>query len=133
MVLHEGACMNCYDYEDYMRTRIIPMWNNSHPRYTALLITCKTHNDTAYYTSLIPKMSDEEYCNLMLTLIHQTNSMLDKMIDKIKRDFLQKGGIKEQMYRARTSSKYYQSNPTTRQSADTSNNIVSRDTSKNIV
>lgn len=74
--------------------------------------------------------------------------MLDKMIDKIKRDFLQKGGTKEQMYRARTSSKYYQSNPTTSQSADTSNssdnsvprntsntsnNIVSRDTSKNIV
>lgn len=74
--------------------------------------------------------------------------MLDKMIDKIKRDFLQKGGIKEQMYHARTSSKYYQSNPTTRQSADTSNssdnsvprntsntsnNIVSCDTSKNIV
>ena len=55
------------DYEDYMRTRIIPMWNNSHPRYTALLITSKTHNDTTYYTSLIPKMSDEEYCNLMLT------------------------------------------------------------------
>ena len=127
------------------------MWNNSHPKYTALLITCKTHNDTAYYTSLILKMSDEEYCNLMLTLIHQTISMLDKMIDKIKRDFLQKGGIKEQVYRARTSSKYYQSNPTTRQSADTSNssdksvprntsntsntsnNIVSRDTSKNIV
>ena len=38
--------------------------------------------------------------------------MLDKMIDKIKRDFLQKGGIIEQMYRARTSSKYYQSNHT---------------------
>lgn len=65
--------------------------------------------------------------------------MLDKMIDKIKCDFLQKGGIKEQMYRARTSSKYYQSNPTTRQSADTSNtsdNSVPRNTSntpKNIV
>ena len=43
------------------------MWNNSHPRYTALPITSKTHNDTVYYTFLIPKMSDEEYCNLMLT------------------------------------------------------------------
>lgn len=46
-------------------------------------------------------MNDEEYCNLMLTLIYQTNSMLDKMIDKIKADFLKNGGIKEQMYRAR--------------------------------
>ena len=45
-------------------------------------------------------MNDEEYCNLMLTLIYQTISMLDKMIDKIKEDFLKNGGIKEQMYRA---------------------------------
>ncbi len=50
-------------------------------------------------------MGDEEYCNLMLTLIHQTISMLDKMIDKIKTDFLKNGGIKEQMYRARINSR----------------------------
>ena len=81
-------------------------------------------------------MSDEEYCNLMLTLIYQTISMLDKMIDKIKRDFLQKGGIKEQVYRARTSSKYYQSNhtyqsyqsnPTPHSSADPPNNSNASD------
>ena len=62
--------------------------------------------------------------------------MLDKMIDKIKRDFLQKGGIIEQMYRARTSSKYYQSNhtyqsyqsnPTPHSSADTPNNSNASD------
>ena len=89
------------DYEDYMRTRQITLWKENHPRYSSLLTTCRTHNDTAYYTSLIPKMNDEEYCNLMLTLIYQTISMLDKMIDKIKEDFLKNGGIKEQMYRAR--------------------------------
>ena len=89
------------DYLDYMRTRGIPIWDNSHARYSSLLTTCKTHNDTAYYTSLIPKMNDEEYCNLMLTLIYQTVSMLEKMIDKVKADFLKNGGIKEQMYRAR--------------------------------
>ncbi len=93
------------DYEDYMRTRKISIWDNSNPRYPRLLTTCKEHNDTGYYTSLIPKMGDEEYCNLMLTLIHQTISMLDKMIDKIKTDFLKNGGIKEQMYRARINSR----------------------------
>ena len=50
-------------------------------------------------------MSDEEYCNLMLTLIHQTIAMLDKMIEKIKEDFLRNGGIKEQMYKARLESR----------------------------
>ncbi|MDE7403080.1 MAG: four helix bundle suffix domain-containing protein [Muribaculaceae bacterium] len=47
-------------------------------------------------------MNDEEYCNLMLTLIHQTVAMPDKMIEKVKADFLENVGIKEQMYRART-------------------------------
>lgn len=89
------------DYLGYMRTRNIAIWENGHARYSSLLTTCKTHNDTAYYTSLIPKMNDEEYCNLMLTLIYQTVSMLEKMIEKVKDDFLKNGGIKEQMYRAR--------------------------------
>lgn len=45
----------------------------------------------------------------MLTLIYQTISMLDKMIDKVKSDFLKNGGIKEQMYRARLN--YRNNNP----------------------
>lgn len=89
------------DYEDYMRTRRIPFWENGNPRYNRLREFCRSHNSTEDYTALIPKMADEEYCNLMLTLIHQTIAMLDKMIVKIKDDFLQKGGIKEQMYHAR--------------------------------
>ena len=89
------------DYEDYMRTRRIPFWNLHNDRFARLTAMCKQHNDTAFYTALIPRMNDEEYCNLMLTLIHQTISMLDKMIEKVKSDFLRNGGIKEQMYRAR--------------------------------
>lgn len=97
------------DYLDYMRTRGISIWDSKHARYSSLLAICKTHNDTAYFTFLIPKMDDEEYCNLMLTLIYQTISMLDKMIDKVKSDFLKNGGIKEQMYRARLN--YRNNNP----------------------
>lgn len=89
------------DYEDYVRTRKLVFWDKNHSRYAKLLAFCRTHNSTSDYTVLIPSMDDEEYCNLMLTLIHQTISMLDKMIEKIKEDFLMHGGIKEQMYSAR--------------------------------
>lgn len=89
------------DYEDYMRTRGVPTWAGSNPRYIKLLNYCRAHNSTTDYTALVGRMDDEEYCNLMLTLIHQTISGLDKMIDKVKQDFLTKGGIKEQMYAAR--------------------------------
>lgn len=90
------------DYEDYMRTRRIGFWGNDNPRYIKLINFCRAHNATEEYMTLAPKMSDEELCNLMLTLIHQTISMLNKMIEKVKADFVQNGGIKEQMFRART-------------------------------
>lgn len=89
------------DYEDYMRTRRITIWDRSHPRFANLRKKCADRNDTAFYTALADRLNDEELCNLMLTLINQTVSMLNKMIDLVKTDFLKSGGIKEQMYAAR--------------------------------
>ena len=93
------------DYEDYMRTRRIEVWNQSHPRFANLLNTCRKHNETAYYTALVDRLDNEEYCNLMLTLINQAIAMLNKMIELIKTDFIKNGGVKEQMYAARLHSK----------------------------
>jgi len=91
------------DYLDYMRTRDVPVWNYDHPRMPRLRSTCRENNDSAYFRSLSQKLSDEELCNLIVTLIHQTIAMLNKMIDLIKEDFIKNGGIKEQMLRARLS------------------------------
>ncbi len=98
------------DYEDYMRTRHINFWNQSHPRFVNLLKTCRDHNDTTFFSSLANRLNDEEFCNMMLTLINQTISMLNKMINLIKADFLKNGGIKEQMYNARIHSRNQESN-----------------------
>lgn len=90
------------DYLDFMRTRRIDIWKPGHPRFARLMQTCRDNNDTAYYTDLAPKLSLEELTNMIVTLIHQCILMTDRMIDLIKEDFLKNGGIKEQMYRART-------------------------------
>lgn len=89
------------DYLDFMRTRQISIWNPGHPRLKALIETCRSHNDTAYYMQLAPRLSDEELTNLLATLIRQCIAMIGKMIELVKQDFLKNGGIKEQMYRAR--------------------------------
>ncbi|MDE7336120.1 MAG: four helix bundle suffix domain-containing protein [Muribaculaceae bacterium] len=90
------------DYLDYMRTRNIPIWKpGENPRFNKLREVCNTHNDTAYYSKLAPRLNDEELCNLLVTLIHQTISMIGKLIELVKGDFLRKGGIKEQMLKAR--------------------------------
>ena len=93
------------DYEDFMRTRRLSIWDQNHPRFANLLKTCREHNDTAFFTSLADRLSDEELCNMMLTIINQTISMLNKMIELIKDDFIRNGGIKEQMYQARIRSR----------------------------
>ena len=89
------------DYEDYMRTRRLPIWGAQHPRAQNLRKTCAEHNDSAYFLALAERLNDEEFCNMMLTVINQTISMLNRMIDLVKADFLKNGGIKEQMYNAR--------------------------------
>lgn len=92
------------DYLDYMRTRNIPIWKpGTNPRFVRLRAVCNAHNDTAYYSDLAPRLNDEELCNLLITLIYQTIAMIGKLIELVKQDFLRKGGIKEQMLKARLS------------------------------
>ena len=90
------------DYEDYLRTHNLEIWQTNHPRFAKLREFCAKNNDTKIYTPLYYKLNDEEFCNMMLTLIRQNLSMIRKLFALVKDDFLRIGGIKEQMYRART-------------------------------
>lgn len=96
------------DYEDFLRTRKLSKWDFNHPRMSNLLDVTRKQNNTQYYMSLAPRLDNEELCNLIVTLIHQTSSMLAKLLELVKEDFLKNGGIKEQMYRARIN---YRNNP----------------------
>ena len=44
----------------------------------------------------------EVFCNAMISLIHQTNYLLDRQIKSLEQSFTQKGGLRERMHRART-------------------------------
>lgn len=39
--------------------------------------------------------------NIVISLIHQTNYLLDQQIRSLERDFLAEGGLRERMTRAR--------------------------------
>ena len=58
-------------------------------------------SDTAFYTAQLPERSDEAIANLAITLIHQADVLLASYLERIKHDFLENGGIREQMTRAR--------------------------------
>ena len=47
----------------------------------------------------------ELFCNVMISLIHQTCYLLDRYLQSLERHFAEKGGIRERMHRTRNSEK----------------------------
>ena len=95
------------DYEDYLRVRNLTLWDINSEKALQTRRVCARNNDSAFYREAIVERSDETICNIAITLIHQTDMLLWKYIEKLQADFIQNGGIKEKMYKARTN---YRSN-----------------------
>lgn len=89
------------DYEDYLREHRLPLWGQASERYSAARDWCKTRNHPQEYMRVCENRDAETIANICLILIHQTDYLLKKLIDKLKADFLENGGAREQMFKAR--------------------------------
>lgn len=89
------------DYEDFLRVRGLEQWSNGDERQIRTRQVCSKHNDSAYYRALLPDLSAETIANIAITLIHQTDYLLERLLERQQDYFLKNGGIKEQMYNAR--------------------------------
>lgn len=89
------------DYEDYLRVRGLEQWSFDDPRCRQTRAFCRAHLDSAVYREKIKERSDETIANIAITLIHQCDVLIRGLIEWIKCDFKENGGIKEEMYRAR--------------------------------
>jgi len=85
------------DFEDYIRTHKLTLWGKEHPRYAPMVEFCKHNNDIENYQNLFPKMNHEELANLALTLIHQTDTLIEGFLKRLEKMFLEEGGAKERM------------------------------------
>ena len=89
------------DYEDYLRVRGLEQWPYDDPRCVQTRAFCRKHLDSAVYREKIKERSDETIANIAITLIHQCDVLIRGLIEWQKRNFLENGGIKEEMYKAR--------------------------------
>src|SRR5574344_737003 len=89
------------DYEDYLRVRDLELWPIDSEKSRLTRRFCAKHNDSAVYRKAIKVRSDEAIANIAITLIHQADNLLMKLLEYQKREFLANGGIKEEMTRAR--------------------------------
>ncbi|MCM1310432.1 MAG: four helix bundle suffix domain-containing protein [Bacteroides sp.] len=96
------------DYQDYLRVNNLQQWSMNYHRLQRLRNYIRSDEFKANPTANSDRYSPEEYCNLCITLINQTTYLLRKLIEKQQQQFLEQGGIKELMYRARIN---YRNNP----------------------
>lgn len=89
------------DFEDYLRVRGMHQWRKCEEKFEQARAVCGKHNDSAYYRNAIAERSDETIANIAIILINQTDYLLFRQIETLKANFLTKGGIREEMSRAR--------------------------------
>ena len=88
------------DYEDFLRQRGLPLWNKDAPQVRAIRAlsyrTDKTHRTYMTYMT-----NPETAANCLICLIHQTNYLLDKQLQRLEEDFVKNGGFTERLYKIR--------------------------------
>ncbi len=89
------------DYEDYLRVRSLTMWAVDDERTLRVKNYSTKHNTSADYMNGIEQRSDETIANIVITLIHQFDTMIGHYIARLQKDFTEQGGIRERMTASR--------------------------------
>lgn len=94
------------DYRDYLRVHQLPLWKKDDPRIVPIRQLAKQKNKSyETYKTYLPSNNAELFCNAMISLIHQTNYLLDRQLKSLAESFAEKGGLRERMYNARVNNR----------------------------
>lgn len=94
------------DYRDYLRVHQLPLWKKDDPRIVPIRQLAKQKNKSyETYKTYLPSHNAELFCNAMISLIHQTNYLLDRQLKSLAESFAEKGGLRERMYNARVNNR----------------------------
>lgn len=90
------------DYRDFLRVRGLTLWAKE-SREARFVRNLGRKEDASYetYKPYIETRPAEVVANILVCLIHQTNYLLDQQIRRLEQDFLNEGGLRERMTRAR--------------------------------
>ena len=89
------------DYEDYLRNHGNQKWDARSQQCMNARKWCKEHSSPTDYIRVCQLRDNITLANIALVLIHQADFLLGRLLAKHKQDFLENGGIREQMSAAR--------------------------------
>lgn len=91
------------DYEDFLRTKKLPLWEKNH-RLVARLRELNKSTPKPNYETFIKAIEHEspEICaNTMITLIKICTYLLKQQLKQLESAFIKEGGLRERMTKAR--------------------------------
>jgi len=90
------------DYRDYLRVRDHAIWDkDSKEALFVRQLGRKTPHTFEQYRGFMETRPPEVIANIAICLIHQTNYLLDQQLRRLEKDFLEQGGLRERMFKAR--------------------------------
>lgn len=90
------------DYQDFLRVRDFPQWGkDSKEALYARKLGSQPDESFETYRPFMHTRPPEVLANIAICLIHQTNYLLDQLVRRLEKDFVEKGGLRERMTRAR--------------------------------
>ena len=90
------------DYLDFLKVRDLAVWDKNSKEATYVRTLGRDPQVSyATYREFVETRAPEVVANIALCLIHQTNYLLDQQLKRLERDFLDHGGLRERMTRAR--------------------------------
>lgn len=90
------------DYRDYLRVRDRAIWDkDSKEALFVRRLGRKTPHTFELYREFLETRPPEVIANIAICLIHQTNYLLDQQLRALEKDFLNQGGLRERMFKAR--------------------------------
>ena len=89
------------DYLDYLRTRKLRIWETDSKEVEAMRELGLTHTDSKFFLELAETRNDEVIANMTIVLLYQEDVLLRKHIEKQIGRFVNNGGFKESLAKAR--------------------------------
>ena len=90
------------DYRDYLRVREHREWDkDSKEALFVRRLGRKTPQTYELYREFVETRPPEVIANIAICLIHQANYLIDQQLRRLEKDFLEQGGLRERMTRAR--------------------------------
>ena len=90
------------DYLDFIKKHNLPLWAPGHKRFKPMQEYTRQHNVLEDYLPYAEKWLPGEFANTCLTLCYQVDAMMNHYLQRLEKQFVEQGGIKERMYAART-------------------------------